>query len=164
MAKSKLRPSFSRKVQTADYVDEVLSTKIYEFKIKSQEKVFVRSLKIRLEAAGESCEPLMLWHIDRPIGRRIPINKGYSKEITIIYTVRAKAAIACRSVPTYRVLHVCMHMCSQCHVIRPFSFQAKHAWRFSVKNQSSANTTRISARIRCSYNFNFLSMPLRTID
>jgi len=132
-------------MQITDYVDKVLSCKIYEFKIKSQEKVFVRSPKIRLEAAGESCEPLMLWHIDRPIGRRIPINKGYSKEITIIYTVRAKAAIACRSVPTYRVLHVCMHMCSQCHVIRPFSFhaKAKHAGVSPLKiNQQTRRAYR----------------------
>lgn len=61
--------------------------------------------------------------ICRSIGRRTLINKGYSKEIAIIYTLRAWAAIACRSVTTYRPYAI--HTCSwRCHVTRAFSFHA----------------------------------------
>lgn len=45
--------------------------------------------------------PLMSRHICRSIGRRTLINKGYSKEIAIIYILRAWAAIACRSVAIF---------------------------------------------------------------
>lgn len=48
-------------------------------------------------------------HICRSIGRRTLINKGYSKEIAIIYTLRAWAAIACRRVTTYRPYASPMH-------------------------------------------------------
>lgn len=80
-------------------------------------------------------------HICRSIGRRTLINKGYSKEIAIIYTLRAWAAIACRSVTifyrTYASLYVCMHTC-WCHVTRAFSFHARCMWCPLLRNQSTA--------------------------
>lgn len=85
--------------------------------------------------------PLMSRHICRSIGRRTLINKGYSKEIAIIYTLRAWAAIACRSVTifyrTYASLYVCMHTC-WCHVTRAFSFHARCMWCPLLRNQSTA--------------------------
>jgi len=66
----------------------------------------------RLKRPENRASPLMLWHIGRPIGRRIPISKGYSKEITIIYTVRAykRRSRVARYLPP--MFHVCMHTCS----------------------------------------------------
>lgn len=56
-----------------------------------RDEVLRKGLRPKSEDPVESgredrTSPLMLWHIGRPIGQRIPINKGYSKEITIIYT------------------------------------------------------------------------------
>ena len=66
----------------------------------------------RLKLPENRASSLMLWHIGRPIGRCIPISKGYSKEITIIYTVRAykRRSRVVRYLPP--VFHVCMHTCS----------------------------------------------------
>ena len=94
------------------------------------------SIEIRLKADTQKTQcrrrawrvPLMSRHICRSIGRRTLINKGYSKEIAIIYTLRAWAerSRVARLLPTGRTLHVCIHTCSwrRCHVTRAFSFHA----------------------------------------
>lgn len=97
-----------------------------ESKIKFYAKVFVRSLKVQLKAAGESCEPfdvVAYRSADRPTH---PYKQGLlERNHNNLY---CKGSSSNRvSLGTYlpTVFHVCMHMCLRCHVTRPFSFHAK---------------------------------------
>lgn len=67
--------------------------------------VFVRGPRDPVEGGQRSVAgPLMSRRIGRSIGRRTLINKGYSKEIAIIYTLRARAygSRVARLLPTGR--------------------------------------------------------------
>lgn len=102
----------------------------------------------------------MLWHIGRPIGRRIPMSKGYSKEITIIYTVRAykRRSRVARYLPP--VFHVCMHTCSILSrdptIFVPRKGETHWCSRLKI-NQAQTCYAHIGANHMCPYNFNFLS-------